>query len=83
MTSSFCCVLKQVHENLAQKSSPIREFSDVKWKSYEEVQQESLDFGLGLIVCGLSPQAAPSGDESSLGFEDVAGQSSICIYENT
>jgi hypothetical protein len=67
----------------APSGPPVKVFGETKWLTYKEVQLLSLDFGVGLkTLVGLTPQPNPD-TNPSYSFDDHAGDSSLCIFENT
>jgi len=62
------------------------------WRTYAQVQRRAAEFGWGLRACGLVPQPDPDqglesvqrlDHQASSGFDAVAGNSCVCLYENT
>jgi len=67
----------------APSGPPVKVFGETKWLTYKDVQNMSLDFGVGLkTLVGLTPQPNPD-TNPSYSFDDHAGDSSLCIFENT
>lgn len=71
------------------KGPPTKVFgSATTWRTYAQVQRRAADFGWGLRACGLVPQPDPDQGlegvhRTSSGFDAVAGNSCVCLYENT
>jgi long-chain acyl-CoA synthetase len=62
---------------LRDKTARVKEFGDVKWRTYSQVQRESLKFGAALRAAGLvaSPEKAT--------LDQITTPCSVAIFENT